>query len=124
MARPKDEDAIGFRRPEVIVDFECEKGFLYLVIANVGSSSAKKISIKLDKKVRDFRGKPLSEILRHLEFLPPGKRFRLPVDRFSSYVVKQPMQVSASITYTDMDGRTCSDTIMHNLAIYKDLAEL
>ena len=123
MTRLKDDNTIGSRRPEVIVDFECEKGFLYMVIANVGSSSAKEVSVKLDKKVRDFRGKSLSEVLRHLESLPPGKRFRLPVDRFSSYVARQPMQVSASITYTDMDGRPCSDVITHNLAIYKDLAE-
>ena len=123
MARLKD-DTMGLRRPEVIVDFECEGGFLYMVIANVGSSSAKGVSVKLDKKVRDFRGKSLSEILRHLEFLPPGKRFRLPVDRLSSYMGKQPMQVSASIAYSGIDGRSYSDVITHNLAIYKDLAEL
>lgn len=124
MTRPKDDDTVGSRRPEVIVDFECEQGFLYMIIANVGSSSAKEVSVKLDKKVRDFRGKSLSEILRHLEFLPTGKRFRLPVDRFSSYMDKQPMRVSAFIAYTDMDGRPYNDVITHNLAIYRDLAEL
>lgn len=124
MARTKDDDTVGSRRPEVIVDFECEKGFLYMVIANVGSSSARGVSVKLDKKLRDFRGKSLSGILRHLEFLAPGKRFRLPVDRFSSYMGKQPMQVSAFIAYSDMDGRSYSDVITHNLEIYKDLAEL
>ena len=124
MARPKDGDTAAPRRPEVIVDFECERGFLYMIIANVGFSSAKGVSVKLDKKVRDFRGKSLSEILRHLEFLAPGKRFRLPVDRFSSYMDKQPMRVSASVVYADMDGRPYNDIITHNLTIYRDLAEL
>lgn len=112
------------RPPEIIVDFECEDDSLFMVIANVGLSSAHRISIQCDKEIRDFRGRQITEmpILRRLEFMPPGKKVRLFVDRFSAYVkAKQPMQLEFSITYFDRERRQQTDTIRHNLAIYRGI---
>ncbi len=110
------------RLPEVIVDFECEEDLLFLVIANVGLSSAHQISIQCDKEIRDFRGRQMTEmpILRRLEFMPPGKKIRLFVDRFSSYIgTKQPLRLEFQITYHDRERRKQTDVIRHNLAVFK-----
>ncbi len=110
--------------PEVIIDFECEEDSLYMVIANVGLSSAHRISVQCDKEIRDFRGKPMAEmrILRRLEFMPPGKKIRLFVNIFSTYVkTRQPMQMEFSITYSDRQRRQQTDVIRHNLAVFKGI---
>jgi hypothetical protein len=128
----KNEKRTGYERfegpesrlPEVIVDFECNRDLLYIVIANVGSSSAHKISIEFDKEIVDFRGKQLSQldIFHHLEFLAPGKKIALFVDNLSGYIKrKQPLCVGFSITYFDRNGQGLCDHIGHNLRVFKDI---
>lgn len=119
----RDIESISIQ-PEVIVDFECEEDSLFIVIANVGLSSAHQISIQCDKAIRDFRGKQITEmpILRRLEFMPPGKKIRLFVDRFSSYIrTKQPLRLEFLVTYHDRDRRKQTDVIKHNLAVFKGI---
>lgn len=127
MRQPKTDEndaSLVSRLPEIIVDFECEQDLLFMVIANVGFSSAHRISIECDREIRDFRGRQITEIplLRRLEFMPPGKKIRVFVDRFSSYMrAKQPMQLEFSITYFDRLRKRQTDVIRHNLAIYKGI---
>lgn len=122
---PVKSDNEGARRlPEVIVDFECEEDSLFIVIANVGSSSAHRISIRCDKEIRDFRGKRITgmDIFRRLEFLPPGRRIRLFVNSFSAYLrEKQPLRLEFVITYFDRERRKQTDVIVHNLAIFRGI---
>lgn len=111
-------------RPEVIVDFECEQDLLYIVVANVGSSSAHRVFVKFDKEIKDFRGIRMSgmDIFRKLEFLAPGRKIRLFVDSYSRYIKrKQPLQLRFSLTYFDRMNLSYSDTIRHNLGIFKGL---
>ena len=110
--------------PEVIIDFECEEDSLFLVIANVGLSSAHRIAVQCNKEIRDFRGKQVMDmqLLRKLEFLPPGKKIRLFINSFSSYLkAKQPMQLEFSISYFDRNHRPQTNLIRHNLAIYRGI---
>ena len=95
-----------------------------MVIANVGSSSAHRISIEFDKEITDFRGRRLSQldVFHHLEFLAPGKKISFFVDDLAKYIRrKQPLRVGFSITYSDRNGQSRRDQIRHNLAVYKDL---
>lgn len=118
----KFEGAQSF--PEVIVDFDRKQDLLYMVIANVGSSSAHRISIEFDKEITDFRGRRLSQldVFHHLEFLAPGKKISFFVDDLAKYIRrKQPLRVGFSITYSDRNGQSRRDQIRHNLAVYKDL---
>ncbi len=109
------------------MDFECEGDLLFIVIANIGSSSAFRISIKFNKEMVNSSGKNIAsmKIFRMLEFAPPGKKIRIFVDRFSSYVArKQPQLITANISYSDKRGQKFNDVIKHNLAVYRDIAEV
>lgn len=60
------------------------------------------------------------DIFRRLEFLPPGKRIRLFVNKFSAYIrEKQPLRLEFVISYYDGDRRKQTDIVRHNLAIFK-----
>jgi hypothetical protein len=123
--RPAHEKFEGTERvPEVIVDFDCKEDLLYMVIANVGSSSAHKVSIEFDKEITDFRGRRLSQldVFSHLEFLAPGKKIAFFVDDLAKYIKrKQPLRIGFSIAYFDRNGESRRDFIRHNLAVFKDL---
>lgn len=110
--------------PEVIVDFECEGDLLFIVIANVGFSSARRISIRCDKEIRDFRGEQITamEIFRRLEFMPPGKRIRIFVNSFAAYLkARQPLRPKFTVTYFDRRQRKQIDVITHNLAVFRGI---
>ena len=110
--------------PEVIVDFDCRQDLLYMVIANVGSSSAHKVSIEFDKEITDFRGRRVSQldVFHHLEFLAPGKKITFFVDELSRYIKrKQPLRIGFSITYFDRNAQSRCDRIRHNLTVFKDI---
>lgn len=123
--RPTYEKSEGTQRvPEVIVDFDCERDLLYMVVANVGNSSAHKISIEFDKEITDFRGTRLSqlEVFRQLAFLAPGKKITFFVDDFSKYIKrKQPLRIGFSITYSDRNGQSRRDLVRHNLSVFKGI---
>jgi predicted MPP superfamily phosphohydrolase len=123
--KPAYEKFEGAERvPEVIVDFDCKQDLLYVVIANVGLSSAHRISIEFDKEITDFRGRRLSQldVFHHLEFLAPGKKIIFFVDDLAKYIKrKQPLRIAFSITYFDRNSQSRTDHIRHNLAVYKDL---
>jgi hypothetical protein len=76
--------------PEVIVDFEYDnRGLLFIIIQNIRLSSAYQTSIKFDREITGIRSdKKLTDmsVFRSLEFLPPGKRIRIFVVSFLSYL--------------------------------------
>jgi hypothetical protein len=124
MSPAKSDNEGVARLPEVIVDFECVRDSLSIVIANIGSSSAHRISIKCDKEILDFRGKQVTamEIFRRLEFMPPGKRIGFFVNTFSAYVrEKQPLRLAFTITYFDREQRKYTDVVRHNLAVFRGI---
>ena len=77
--------------PEVILDFEYDdNGLLYIIIENIGLSSAYKTSIKFNKEITGIGGeKKISamKIFGRLEFLSPHKKIRIFVDTFVSYLI-------------------------------------
>lgn len=120
----KRNSEVNLQLPEVIVDFECEEDSLFIIIANVGFSSAHRISIRCDKGIRDFRGKQMTEleIFRKLEFMPPGKRIRLFVNNFAAYLKeKQPLRPIFTVTYFDREQKKQTDVIRHNLTMFKGI---
>jgi hypothetical protein len=116
--------------PEVILDFEYDNndGFLFIIIENIGVSSAFKISVKFDKEITGIQGeKKVTDmnIFRCLEFLPPGKKIRIFVDRFSSYLIReQPLLITTTVHYSNKNNRKFRDLMMHNLSIYKDMIDI
>lgn len=118
------------RAPEVILDFEYDNnnGLLFVVIENIGVSSAYKISVKFNKEMTGIQGeKKITEmnIFKYLEFLPPRKKIRIFVDGFSSYLIReQPLSITTTILYSNKNNQKFRDLIEHNLSIYKDLIDI
>ncbi len=116
------------RRPEVIVDFDCRDGILFVVLRNIGERSAYRVTTRFDKPFSGLGGrKPIADLrlFRRLEFMPPGKAFSQLVDPLAAYLQRrEPARLTATISYRDREGRRFEDVITHDLLIYKDLGEV
>jgi hypothetical protein len=111
------------------LDFEYdEDGILYIIIENIGPSSAYRVSIKFDKELSGVEGeKEISamKIFDRIEFLPPHKKIRIFVDTFVSYLMrKQPLIIGATISYSDKNNREFQNVIRHDLSIYHDFPHI
>jgi hypothetical protein len=61
-------------------------------------------------------------VFRSLEFFAPGREFRILVGSATSYFAsKQPTTFTAAITYSDQSKNSYTESITHDLLIYKDL---
>jgi hypothetical protein len=72
------------------LDFEYDDGVLYIIIENIGPSSAYKVSIKFDKEITGMKGQrkiSAMRIFERIEFLSPRKKIRIFVDTFASYLL-------------------------------------
>jgi hypothetical protein len=136
------KDSEESRKPEVILDFEYDNsssggggggsaaaaGILYIIIENIGLSSAYNISIKFDKEITGVEGnKKISamKIFDRIEFLPPYKKIRIFVDTFVSYMIRrQPLVITTMIRYSDKENRKIQEVIKHDLSIYQDFPHI
>ena len=115
-------------RPEVIVDFTCREGLLFVVLKNIGARSAYRVTTRFDKPFAGLGGrKPIADLrlFRRLEFMAPGKEFSQLVDPLALYLKRrEPVRLTATITYRDREGCPFEDVITHDLRIYQDLGEI
>lgn len=116
------------RRPEVIVDFTCRDGLLFVVLKNIGTRSAYRVTTRFDKPFSGLGGrKAIAELrlFRRLEFMAPGKEFSQLVDPLAAYLRRrEPARLTATVAYRDREGRRFGDVITHDLRIYQDLGEV
>jgi hypothetical protein len=102
-----------------------EKGFLFLVLKNIGGEPATKATTKIGGRITGPDGKMVINdlnVFRSVEFFAPGKEFHILVgSSFRYFSGKQPTRLTAVITYSDENGRSYSETINHDLTIYKGL---
>ena len=112
-------------RPDVIVDFQCEQGMLFIVLKNIGERSAYSVTTKFDEPLHGIDGRKCIsdlQLFRRVEFVPPGKEFVQFVDSVVTRFQKRvPSKVSVTISYKDREGRSYSERITHDLRIYRDL---
>jgi len=105
------------------VDFD--RGFFFMVLKNIGDEPAAKVITKIGGKIIGPDGKKVINdlaIFRSLEFIPPGKEFRILVGSAATYFsTKQPTKFTAVITYSDENKNNYGETISHDLSIYEDL---
>ena len=113
------------RRPEVIVDFAVDNGMLNVYLKNIGESSAYRVRTVFDKPFYGLDGdKCISRmrVFREVAFMPPGKEFCQFVDILGRYAKrKEPMQLKATVSYRDLDGKRYQDAMAHDLRIYLEL---
>jgi hypothetical protein len=116
------------RRPEIIIDFHVERGWLFVVLKNIGPSSAYRVITRFDQPFRGLGGqKVITEmaLFRGVEFVPPGKQFLQLVDSVSAYFSRQePLRLTATVTYANRDGQQFEDVMPHDLQVYRDLGDV
>ena len=127
-ATPGVTDAgLSTGRPDVYVDFTVEHGLLCVVLRNIGAASAYDVVTRFDQPFRGLGGrKDISTIalFRSLRFIPPGKQFIQLVDHLDAYFRREePTRLTASMTYSDREGRRFEEVVPHDLDIYRDLDE-
>lgn len=115
-------------RPEVIVDFACREGLLFVILKNIGARSAYRVTTRFDKPFTGLGGgKPMADLrlFRRLDFMAPGKEFCQLVDPLALYLKRrEPARLTATIAYRDREGSAFEDAITHDLRIYQDLGEI
>lgn len=114
-------------RPDVIVDFSVDRGLLFVLVHNIGGASAYQVVTRFNQPFHGLGGrKDLSRLalFKSLLFLPPGKQISQLVDHLDAYFHRdEPTALTATLTYTDRDGRRYKDVVPHDLSIYRDLVE-
>ena len=120
----KPKDAID-RDPNVIVDFIFDRGLLSISISNIGIQPAYHVKVEFSHKLMGMEGAvevSALPLFSQLEFLPGGKQITTHLDRSASYFrSRQPVQITTRITYTDASSAEHSNTIRHNLEIYREI---
>jgi hypothetical protein len=118
-------DASDQSRPEVIVDIVFEDGLFHVAIENIGQKPAREVSVRFHPTFRGAGGHlevSALPLFRRIPFLAPRRRITTFVDTSSAYFARcEPTDITATVTYTDAAGAEYTDTIPHDLAIYKDV---
>jgi hypothetical protein len=111
---------------DVIVDFEFERGLLSVVIRNLGDRPALDVEVEFDKPFKGLGGRREMNSLAlfsKLRFLAPGREVRTLLDSAASYFArKEPVLLTATISYRTPVGERRRHAITHDLSIYRDLA--
>jgi hypothetical protein len=128
--RTRSQERAGVRTksdpdPYVIVDFAFDRGVLFIAIENIGTRPAFGVRVDFSHKLMGMGGTTeVSDLplFRSLEFLPGGKKITTLLDSSESYFCsKQPTQITTRISYKDANETNLTQTIRHNLEIYRDL---
>lgn len=102
-----------------------DRGFFFLVLQNIGDQPATKVVTKIGGRIMGPDGKTELNglnVFRALEFFAPGREFRILVGGAAAYFAsEQPTKFTAVITYSDQESKSYTETITHDLTIYKDL---
>jgi hypothetical protein len=113
-------------RPDVIVDFLFEDGMLFVAVQNIGTEPAQRVHVAFDPPFKGLGGTAsIAELplFRNIEFLAPARSVRTLLDSSAAYFARQePEQITATISYSDRSGQKFSCKILHDLAIYRDIA--
>lgn len=121
-ARPADEGP----RPDVVFDVEFDRGLLWLVVANIGERPAVGAQVRFEQRFHGLGGSTevsALRLFRRIEFLPPGKEIRTLLDASAAYFArKEPTKLTAAITFRNDAGERFERRVVHDLAIYRDVA--
>jgi hypothetical protein len=111
--------------PYVIVDFVFDRGLLSIAIKNIGLRPAFGVRVEFSHKLMGVEGTvelSATALFTALEFLPGRKEISTFLDTSSSYFrSEQPTHITTRITFQDAQGGKHSNTIRHNLEIYRDI---
>jgi hypothetical protein len=111
--------------PYVIVDFVFDRGLLSISIKNIGSRPAYGVRVEFSHRLMGVEGTvevSALPLFSALEFLPGGKDISTLLDTSASYFrSQQPVEITTRISYQDARGGKFTNTIRHNLGIYREI---
>lgn len=114
--------------PEVIVDFTFDCGVFHIVVENIGTAPAHRVSVKFNRKFHGLGGQQEMSSLRLfrcIEFLAPRKKIETLLDMSNAYFQRrEPTHLIAVISFRDARRRSYERRIVHDLSIYKDVSYL
>lgn len=123
MATAIEEDSY---RPEVIVDFRFDCGVFHIVVENIGTAPAHRVSVRFNRKFHGLGGRQEMSSLRLfrcIEFLAPHKKIETLLDTSDAYFQRrEPTHLIALISFRDARRRSYERRIVHDLSIYKDVS--
>jgi hypothetical protein len=129
MSKRQSFDAAGGAtapRPRIIVEFLFDRGLLSIAVRNIGERPALKVAVTFEPQFTGMGGaKRVSAqgLFRNIEFLGPAREISTLLDHCAVYLARgEPARIIASVTYGDMEGVAFSDTMTHDLGIYRDVA--
>jgi hypothetical protein len=113
-------------RPDVIVAFIFEDGMLLIAVQNIGSQPALQVHVAFDPPFKGLGGTasiPELPLFRNIAFLAPSRSIRTLLDSSAAYFARrEPEQINVTASCSDRTEQKFSCTIVHDLAIYRDLA--
>lgn len=122
-APPAPEERAG---ASVVLDVVFDDGLLFLVLANVGSAPALKVSCRFERPITGLGGSldvARMRLFRNVEFLAAGRAIRTLLDSSAAYFARrEPTRLAVAITWRDEAGGRRERRIVHDLAIYRDVA--
>jgi hypothetical protein len=111
---------------DVIVDFEFDRGLLFVAVRNLGDRPALDVQTTFDKPFKGLGGAREIDRLRlfkRIRFLAPGREIRTLLDSSTAYFArKEPTVLTATVSYRTAAGERRRHSITHDLSIYRDLA--
>jgi hypothetical protein len=111
---------------DVVVDFEFDDGALYVVVANTSDRAVTGVRVTFDPPLSGLGGtKAMNRLalFRRLEYLAPRKEIRTLLDSTVGYFARdEPTRVTAKVAFRDAAGRPQRREIVHDLAVYRDIA--
>lgn len=115
-------------RPEVIVDFTFDCGVFHIVVENIGTAPAQRVSVKFNRKFHGLGGRQEMSSLRLfrcIEFLAPHKKIETLLDTSDAYFQRrEPTHLIAVVSFRDTRRRSYERRIVHDLSIYKSVSYL
>jgi len=115
------------RRPDVILDVDCEQGALFLVLRNIGDDLACRVSVKFSPELVGLGGERVvseAAIFQRLAYLPPDKSIRVFLDVAALlFARRKENSFRARVQYRSRGGQEFSEIFSHDLDVYRDFPE-
>lgn len=108
---------------DVYVDVILEDGLLFFVICNDGELPATRVRVTFDRPVIGMDGLDVTGVgaFSHLEFLAPGRRIRVLIDRSHAYFSRRQRSAITMKLAWRAGGASMSSSLTHDMRVYADL---
>ncbi len=111
---------------DVYVDVDLEEGLLFFVLCNDGALPATQVRVSFDRSVlgTDDLDVTTLGIFRYTEFLAPGKRIPVLIDRAHAYFARRQRSLITMKIAWRAGTTALSSVVRHDMRAYADLPQV